>query len=467
MATPTLIQHTSGSGTLSQLVSSGGSYDLPLPNATLAGNCLICAFQLDSTGPPTLSVTDDQGNTWTLGASVTDTTHGTISAIYYALNVSAGTTIVHINFTGHTADFVSAMVSEFNNVALASAADGSSTNFATGTSITAGSFTPSTSGDLIFQYAAGDSGIATTWTQGSSPWKLLSADFSGSQAAQYQIQPSAAAINPTMPISPSTGWGSVAIALKSAAAGTPLPAGIRILRLVHFNTRNETAASVAFQFPTQDGNLIAIAESAGVYYPTSITDSKGNSYVNTGGVVTTDPCVQIFHAANAAGDPALVLTCTMTGNVPSGNGASFFCYEITGAASGPLDASFGSGGFAGTSGTQDQVTGSGPVTTFTATPGGPNELIIVVGSMAADTATGWSSPSGAQQIATTFSGEPNPTNADENNPAGLFYNGGNIAAQTWIFTHNTINNPGVGAWAVAGAAFKAPAALAAGPIGVF
>jgi hypothetical protein len=89
--TPTLIQHVSGSGTLNEFVSSGGSYSIPLPNATLAGNALICAFQLDSTGPPALSVTDDKNNTWNLGASVTDTTHGTISAIYYALNVAHGT----------------------------------------------------------------------------------------------------------------------------------------------------------------------------------------------------------------------------------------------------------------------------------------------------------------------------------------------------------------------------------------
>ncbi|HEY6265627.1 MAG TPA: fibronectin type III domain-containing protein [Candidatus Acidoferrum sp.] len=388
---------------------------------------------------------------------MTDTTHGTISAIYYALNVAAGTTVVHVNVTGHNADFVSAVVSEFNNVANANAFDASSGAFSTSTSINSGSLTTSTAGDLIYQYAAGDSGSGTTWSQGSAPWNLLSADYSGSQAAQYQVQASAGSINPTMAISPSTGWGSVAIALKSAAAGTALPAGIRVLRLVHFNGTNETSGTMKFQFPTLTGNLIVMAFSSGVYYPTSLSDSRNNTYTNTGVVVTTDPCIRIFHAASAVGDPALVVTANMTGSVSTGAGGTFFAYEIVGAAPNPLDTTFGTAGFAGAHGNQDEVAGSGPVPTFTATPSGPNELVIVVGSMAADTATGWSSPSGAQQIATTFSGEPNPTNADENNPAGLFYNGANVAAQTWSFTHDTYNHPGVGAWAVGGAAFQAAA----------
>ncbi len=454
--TPTLIQHVSGSGTLHELVSAGGSYNIPLPNATLAGNALICAFQLDNTTPPVVNVTDDKSNAWTLGASVTDTTHKAVSAIYYALNVAPGTTVVHVNVMGNSADFVSAVVSEFNNVAAAGAFDGSSGSFATGTSISSGSFTTSTPGDLIYQYASGDSGSGTSWSQGSTPWNLLSADYSGSQAAQFQVQASAGAINPTLAISPITAWGSVAIALKSASAGTALPSGIRVLRLVHFNTRDETSGVVKFQFPTLSGNLIVMAFSSGAYYPTSITDSKNNNFTYTGGVLTSDPCVKIFHAASASGDPALVVTANMTGNVPSGAGGTFFAYEIGGAAPNPLDTGFGTSGFAGASGNQDRTFGSGPVTTFTATPSAQNELIIVVGSMAADTATGWSSPSGAQQIPTTFTGELNPTNSDENNPAGLFYVGANKAPETWTFTHDTLNNPGVGNWAVAGAAFQDP-----------
>lgn len=280
--------------------------------------------------PPSLSVSDDKGNTWKLGASVTDTTHGTISAIYYALNVAAGTTVVRVNVTGHNADFVSAVVSEFNNVATANAFDGSSGAFSTSTSINSGSLNTSTAGDLIYQYAAGDSGSGTTWSQGSAPWNLLSADYSGSQAAQYQVQASAGSINPSMAISPNTGWGSVAIALKSAAAGTALPAGIRVLRLVHFNGRNETSSTMKFQFPTLTGNLIVMAFSSGVYYPTSLSDSKNNTYTNTGVVLTTDACIKIFHAASAVGDPALMVTANMTGSVSTGAGGTYSIVSVLG-----------------------------------------------------------------------------------------------------------------------------------------
>jgi hypothetical protein len=300
------------------------------PTRPCRGTLLFVAFNWTALVPPSLSVSDDKGNTWKLGASVTDTTHGTISAIYYALNVAAGTTVVRVNVTGHNADFVSAVVSEFNNVATANAFDGSSGAFSTSTSINSGSLNTSTAGDLIYQYAAGDSGSGTTWSQGSAPWNLLSADYSGSQAAQYQVQASAGSINPSMAISPNTGWGSVAIALKSAAAGTALPAGIRVLRLVHFNGRNETSSTMKFQFPTLTGNLIVMAFSSGVYYPTSLSDSKNNTYTNTGVVLTTDPCIKIFHAASAVGDPALMVTANMTGSVSTGAGGTYSIVSVLG-----------------------------------------------------------------------------------------------------------------------------------------
>jgi hypothetical protein len=417
---------------------------------------LIVCFNYDNFYAPSTNVTDDQNNIYTIGAEATDSVNGTTAKCYYALNSKAGTSVVHVNFTGGAASFVAATVSEFNNIAAAGAIDGSTGHVGTGTSVTAGSFTPGTSGDLIFQYAHGDSGAPTTWTQGPSPWSLLSANILDSLAAQYQIQASAAAINPTLTGAGGASYLSLGFALKAASSGTALPAGIRVIRLAHINTHEETAATVNFQFPTTIGNLIVIAYSAGPYLVSSITDSAGNSYVRTGVLLTADPSVEMYHAANATGSPSLLLTATMSG-ATNGFGATFFAYEIAGAAANPLDTSFGTNGFASASGSQDRTSGTGPVTTFTATPSGANELIIVVGSEAFETATGWSSPAGAQQIPTTYTGELDPTFADENNPAGVFYNGSSVAPQTWIFTHDTFEGSGTGSWSVAGAAFK-PAA---------
>jgi hypothetical protein len=55
-----------------------------------------------------------------------------------------------------------------------------------------------------------------------------------------------------------------------------------------------------FQFPTLTGNLIVMAFSSGVYYPTSLSDSKNNTYTNTGVVLTTDACIKITPLAPLA-----------------------------------------------------------------------------------------------------------------------------------------------------------------------
>src|SRR5262249_36569936 len=58
-ATPTLVQAVSGSntkGSANGSISNGGTFNLPLPNATLSGNTLICGITMDDTGPPTTSM---------------------------------------------------------------------------------------------------------------------------------------------------------------------------------------------------------------------------------------------------------------------------------------------------------------------------------------------------------------------------------------------------------------------------
>jgi len=82
--TPTLIQHVSGSGTLHELVSAGGSYNIPLPNATLLKRpyLRLSIGQHNSSGSERYG---RQKQRLDFGASVTDTTHKAVSAIYYAL----------------------------------------------------------------------------------------------------------------------------------------------------------------------------------------------------------------------------------------------------------------------------------------------------------------------------------------------------------------------------------------------
>lgn len=468
MATPTLIQAGSGSNTrggsfpFNTPVTGGGSYDIVLPHPTLSGNCMVVGMTCDNTNTPTITVTDDKGNTYTQIASIVDTTNGQLTVIFAALNLIAGATVLHVS-PSTTSSFLSPAYAEFNNVATASAQDGHNSAFSGGgsTSVQPGSFTTTAAGDLIVQYAnrnAHGAGTEETWSN-SSPWVFAVADRIDGQTLQYQIQASAGAINPLVTLAASQPWATCGIALKSASAGTPLPAGLRIIRLLHHNTQNGTDTSVTVQFPTSVANGLIVVANSGPSQVTAVTDSASNSYTSIGSTIVNLEGAAMFYAKNTTPSNSMTQTHTMSGGQSGSHGSSCFIYEIQGAdTTAPLDTTFGTSGFASASGTQATGGAGGNVPTFTATPGAQNELIIIVGSMQADTATGWASPTGAQQMATTYTGENNPANADENNPAGLFFNGVSTAAITPTFTHDTINSAGVGNWTVAGAAFKtAPA----------
>ena len=88
---------------------------------------------------------------------------------------------------------------------------------------------------------------------------LLSADLQVGSSDQYQIQPTAGTITPTFSASGSATWGSVAIALKSATAGTAPPPGIRIIHLQHTLLQSVRAQNraepIVMQFPSS-GNLL-------------------------------------------------------------------------------------------------------------------------------------------------------------------------------------------------------------------
>jgi hypothetical protein len=211
---------------------------IQLPNPVRAGNCLILGVQFNSAGS-VASVTDDKGNSWRAGPTATNASYSKRMNLYYVINAISGTQTIRVNFSGlsSTPGFPQAVVSEFYNVATANAFDGSA---ASATSRTAGTITTTAPGDLIYEWGAslsssdtnGGAFNGTSITAGTG-FTLLSADLQVGSGDQYQIQPSGGPITPTFSASGSAVWGSVAIALKSATAGTAPPPGIRIVHLQH------------------------------------------------------------------------------------------------------------------------------------------------------------------------------------------------------------------------------------------
>jgi hypothetical protein len=433
--------HVSASNTQGNAVSR---YDFRLPNPTLAANCVVVGFQYSASAGAAASVSDDKGNIYSIPVSRNDTRQ--VVAIAVALNVTAGAQKISITFSGGAPAFVSAVATEFYNVALLNPLDGTTGNDGTQPSVTAGSLAPATSGDLIYQYAVQDTPGAmpmTSWTQGSNPWSLLSADLLDGSAAQYQVQPTAAPITPTLAMAPSQNFNSVAVALKPATAGTPPPAGIRVARLQHNSIPANANTPLPLQFPCT-GNLIVVAW-IGVpgHNLIGVTDHNNNPYLSAGAAfeLGLSGNNQIYYAPAAATATTLTgPTLTTSGNDISGSTALLF--DVHGAAASPLDMG---AGLATASATQSTA---GPVTAATISPTTSNGLVISSIGVDSNTINGVSPGNFLSSVPAPVS-SPNPV--DQNNGWALFYNS---TAGPLTFEWTSQGGP-VSEWSSIAVAFKA------------
>lgn len=438
--------HVSGSSTQGNAVSN---YSLRLPNLTQGGNCVIVGFQYSSTAGVTASVGDDRGNSYSTPTSNSDGRQ--VVNLAFALNVAAGTQKITITFSGGTPAFVTGMASEFYNIAASNANDGSSSQSGINTIVSAGSFAPANSGDLIYQYAAQDStsGSMVSWTQGSSPWFMLSADVLDGTVAQYQVQASAAPINPTLTMAPSQNFNSVAIALKSASAGAAPPAGIRVVRVQHNSIPANASSPVTLQFPCT-GNLIIVAW-IGVpgHDLTGITDGNNNAYTSTGPAfgLGLSGDNQIYYAQAAETSTTLRgLNLSTTGSDISGSTAVLF--DVSGAATSPYDSIAGR---ITASGVQNSAGNVGGVTISPSTSNG-----LVISTLAVDSHTvNGVSPGNFLSAVPTPVASPNPV--DQNNGWALWYNT-SLGAGTFVWT---TQGGQVDDWSSIAVAFEAPSGTGA------
>jgi hypothetical protein len=370
---PVLVQHVSTPNT-DNLVGVGGTpnFFVSLPHLTQAGNCLIVAVQ--TVAGATITVSDDKGSTYVAGPAITDTANGQMAALFYALNIPAGVSKITIAFSGTLGSFVSAVVSEFANIATTAAADGQAASISTasGTTWDTGNITTTAPG-LIYYAAFEDGGFAVTSFTPGAGFTLLSADVQDRMVAQYAVKLAAGTINPSVVTDSSGGRICLAIALKSAVAGS-VPSGIGIRR-VQWYGQASAPTSRTIQFPCQGNLLVANVANVDGNSLTSITDSNGNTWVKGPSAANTlAGRVEIWYAANAVTSP----TMTVTFNRPGVSDTSILLYDIANALAAPFDASNTAIGTAATA-TFDTVT-----LTPTAAPG----IIICAEDQNAGTITG-------------------------------------------------------------------------------
>ena len=434
-------------------VAAGQYMTTELPNPALAGNMIVVIVPFDSTASiPT--VTDNLGESYSLAKSCTDTTHGEEVAIYYALNVTAGAKQIKTTYQAGTQYQGNPAVAEFTNVATSNALDVASCNFSNSTTVTAGSATPTQSGDLVIQFAWNDyvaigtgGGIGVHYMQGSQSnitWQQFLGTWAWAEAAQWGVYSSTSALNPTMTDS-SSGFLSLAVFFKSASAGTPMPNGIRIVGrknvpFTNYSPWNANPLTVYFPCPSTADLLVADFDGAGQDM-TAVSDSNLNSWTSSHALECdsgNNTCVHNWYAPNAATSTGESVKFTFN-SMQGADSVELYC--VKGAATSPFDISV--------AGTGNQTAG-GNWTSVSITPSTSNGLIFMDGSQYSDTATGFAT--GLFEGCFWSSEGLSNGGCASNNAWGAYYNP-NTSQFTWTATE--LSGVAVGIWAAEADAFKA------------
>lgn len=450
MAVPSLIQHAS----INQWTDSTTSFVMFLPDPCLAGNCIIVS--VFNAQPQTVSsVVDDGSNTYVNKKTQVDGTNQRVTT-FVALNVAASRKIT-VTFSA-ASTFIMATVTEFTNVATSSAVDVTTANTLIATTVTAGSFTPSVTGELLYQVGFQDSNGPgqstvnfTAGSQSNITWALAPAGTSTLDGSfvQWGVYNSTSAINPQATADTSLSYITIALGLKSGASGSVPGTGIRVAGIQHVAFSTLTPITIQF---VSTGNLQILTSSSedGI---STITSNNGNTWQKR--VSKADPTnlaiAEVWDSVNATASPSggQKITITMLSGVHGFH--DILLYDVSGAATAPFDITANANGNQSGSGLTTLSTGS-------ITPTTANGLVVVVAPIGIGTATALA---GANQLIDTSAQTPQhePTELDQNNPYGHFYNP-DTSAVSWTWTLFNAST-GAGDWAYAAASYKAPALVIA------
>lgn len=256
-----------------------------LPQATLPGNSVICGLTYPYSSSRTVSITDNESNTWNLAVSVNNGSGSNTEALYYTA-AAAGTLSITVTFDAALYGIQFACKEAYNIVA-SSPLDGTGSVADSTTSVVSTSaLTTTANGDLIFEYGNysgeaplnGQKNWANAFAAGPG-WSPIVADLVTGEFFQDIQQASAGSITPTYDVEivsdNSPAWGAVAAAFKtSSSQGTPAPSsGLHIDHLIAETGSAATTTPMVLQFPS-DGNLVALATGL----PCTVVDSVQNTY---------------------------------------------------------------------------------------------------------------------------------------------------------------------------------------------
>lgn len=268
-----------------------------LPNPTLANNTIVIPIGWSPDTGVTVSVSDDQGNTYVQDEAHQDSNQTYRAAWLRCNRAATGTQRITLSFTGGTAQFVMGCLMELWGIA-DTPLDGhnnfgfGSGGYAGSTAWAAGSFTPTTNGGLILSAGWSDQQSNFGDFTPDTNFALVAASNRYGFALQSKVQATAAAINPTITATISGDFIALGVCYKTDnTKGTAPTAAPRIFQVSWAPIHDATATSFHLQHPGK-GDLVTIgwvgqgpAEHgdaiARQLASTPATDNKSNSYTRT------------------------------------------------------------------------------------------------------------------------------------------------------------------------------------------
>jgi hypothetical protein len=452
--TPGLVRWASGSSSNTSGIAGGGpatNYTFRLPEVTQAGNSIaLCVVSGDAANTPT--VTDDApggSNTWVNVVSGLDSTNHMRARLWLASNVKAGTRTITPAFTATNPDRVAVTGAEFTNVGVVDVSNSASSVSGSST-MSAGSITPTVSGDLIYHCGVRSQtptvNVSTPYTAGSQAnitWNLQATDNWDGLVSQWGVYNSTAAINPQLTMANASGYVAASMALKAATAGSPLPAGMQVIGIEHIALSKPVGGTTPkfMQFATTGNLFIASIGPGGTNYAvTSVTDTKANTWTSSGAVLGDSNAgkSQKFYAQNATPGNNLGLTVNWTGG-DNTTDANILWYDVAGAAASAFVSHFSNFIFGGV-GSASQFTAYTNVS-----PGTANGMAFAQMSVAFNTVCGSNNnlmiaPATGLCDSYSYGGEPlsGPEPVDQNN-GWAHYTFSTNANQTWTWPMQTNN----------------------------
>lgn len=414
--------------------TAAGYTQFYLPQVAGTNNAII-VFQTASPGD-TITVADDQSDTFYAGPLEDDTTNGQTVQFLYATGVNGSARELQVHHSATDA-WTTGWAMVCTNVATANALDASTGNFASSNSVTAGSVTPNNSGDLWVHafwndYTTGAIGSITAGSQTNITWALAQADRAQAIGGQWGVYSSTSASNPTMSTTGTAGFNSIAMALKSSSAGTAFPStGIQVNAMKTLWIGTGSGGGLATlprteQFPCASSNNSMVIEwlggSSGVL--SGLTDSNSNTWTATGSTACNagGGCSRAFYAQNATVSPTQNITISGTVDADS---AKVYCIS-GGKTSGFFDKTANANGTQSSAGALTAITGFSPSTS--------NGLVFGTLSVASNTQTGTSSPSGTLFTGCLWSQQTAGNGGCDQNNGWGFYLNPNTTSETWTWT---------------------------------